>query len=187
VPRRIDTAALFEVVVQLYAERGYVGTTTVDIAAAAGIGEVTLYRRWTSKAGLIAAALTDRLAATPFADLTETGDVRADLRAIVDAFDATRRAYGGVVTTLLTEAPRYPDLAPALGALVPNLENVGRILAFHQAEGHLIAENPRQQLALLLAPLIAAGLWQRAGGPLEFGVDPAGLVDGFLNGHAAGA
>lgn len=183
-PRRIDTAALFEVVVQLYAERGYVGTTTADIAAAAGVSEVTLYRRWTSKAGLIAAALADRLAATPFAHLAATGDVRADLRAIVDAFGATRRAYGGVVTTLLAEAPRHAELAPALGALVPNLENVGRILASHQAEGRLVAEDPRQQLALLLAPLIASGLWERAGGPLEVGIDPEGLVTGFLDGHA---
>lgn len=50
----------------LIAERGYGGTTTRAIAEAAGVNEVTIFRRFGTKAGVLA-ALGQRLAEAFFA------------------------------------------------------------------------------------------------------------------------
>ena len=46
---------LLEAAAELIAERGYVGTTTSAIAEQAGVNEVTLFRRFGSKAGILRA------------------------------------------------------------------------------------------------------------------------------------
>jgi AcrR family transcriptional regulator len=48
---------ILEAAVAVFAERGYAGTGTADIAAAAGIGEPTIYRYFANKRELYLAAL----------------------------------------------------------------------------------------------------------------------------------
>ncbi len=81
-PKKIDTAHLFKTTVQLFAEHGYSACTTQAIAAAAGVGEVTIFRRYGNKAGLIEAALSHCLPRSPLGKLTASEDVLADLTAI---------------------------------------------------------------------------------------------------------
>src|SRR5512138_3463631 len=100
-PKLIDVDALFAVTVAVYAERGYASSTTQEIAGRAGVNEVTLFRRYGTKAALIRTALTHCLARSAFARVDVSDDVRADLLAVVDASAATNRAYGGAVMTLL--------------------------------------------------------------------------------------
>src|SRR3954468_8625414 len=45
---------------RLFAERGVAGVTMDDVAAAAGVGKGTLYRRFTDKGGLAVALLDQR-------------------------------------------------------------------------------------------------------------------------------
>ncbi len=62
---------------ELMLERGYDGTTVDDVAARAGVGKATVYRRWESKEDLAVAAMESLYAqAMPEAD---TGSVVADL------------------------------------------------------------------------------------------------------------
>ena len=61
-PKLIDTEALFRVTVDLFAERGFDGLTTQEVATRAGINEVTIYRRFGTKAALVEAAIANRLA-----------------------------------------------------------------------------------------------------------------------------
>ncbi|MCH0567608.1 helix-turn-helix transcriptional regulator [Streptomyces sp. MUM 136J] len=183
-PKVVNVDNLFEVVVQVFAERGYDAATTQEIAARAGVSEVTLYRRYGSKAALIEAALTHRLSASPFGRVVAGGDVRADLAAIVHAYDMTNRAYGGAVLTLLTEIPRHPELRNALSALMPNLQNAARIIAMHQERGHVGPGDPLQKVVFLLSPLIATGLWDRSGAGTDTSeLSPEAVVDAFLEGH----
>ncbi|HSP54052.1 MAG TPA: helix-turn-helix domain-containing protein, partial [Dehalococcoidia bacterium] len=49
--------AILEAAVCVFAERGYAATGTADIAAAAGIGEPTIYRYFANKRELYLAAL----------------------------------------------------------------------------------------------------------------------------------
>jgi AcrR family transcriptional regulator len=63
-PERADAARnrrrVLEAAARLHAERGIAGLNMDDVAAAAGVGKGTLYRRFTDKAGLAAALLDDR-------------------------------------------------------------------------------------------------------------------------------
>jgi len=185
VPKIVDLEAVFDAAVRLLAERGYDGVTVQAIASAADVNEVTLFRRFGTKAQLIAAAVRDRLARSPFAEPTASDDVRADLVTIARAYASTYRAYGGAVMTLLVEAPRHPELHDAVSGLMPNMRRSAEIIAGHQRAGRLRTGDPFAMTAQLLSPLIAAGLWQRAGaeGPMA-PITPEQVVDGFLDGHA---
>jgi AcrR family transcriptional regulator len=181
-PKVVDVTRLFETAVEMFAARGYAATTTQEVADRAGVAEVTLFRRFGSKAGLLTAALTHCLGASPFGQVSMTDDVVADLVGLLEAYDATNRAYGGAVMTLLTEVPRHQELSGALAVLLPNLERAARVVAHHQDRGSIAPGDPMQKVSLLLAPQIAAGLWGRAGAPVPRGLDPAALVEAFLRG-----
>jgi AcrR family transcriptional regulator len=184
-PKVIDEAALFETVVTVFAENGYAATATAEIARRAGINEATLFRRFGTKALLVQQALAHCLQRSTFADLASTSDVRADLIAIVEAYAATNRAYGGAVATLLTDASRFPELRESLATLFPNMRKAGEIIATHQTAGRLVTNNPIDSIALLLAPEIAMGLWRRSGAaPFGSDLSPEHIVDSFLDGQA---
>ena len=61
-------------------------TNQFKIAEVAGVNEVTLFRRYGSKAGLFEKVIEHQLADTPLSKLVYTGDLEADLLAIVEAY-----------------------------------------------------------------------------------------------------
>jgi len=183
-PKKINSALLFTTTVRLFAEHGYGACTTQAIAAAAGVGEVTIFRRYGNKAGLIEAALAHCLPRTPFGNLTASDDVQADLTAILRAYAQTFGEYGGAVITLLTEAPRHPELGAALATLMPNMMQGAAIIASHQAAGRIGAGDPLQKLVILIAPIMAAGLFGRIeNAPETVVLAPEMLTEMFLRGH----
>ena len=187
-PKLIDETKLFETVVHVFAERGYAAAKTQDIAERAGVNEATLYRRYGTKAALVSRALGHCLARSPFSALECTSDVSADLVAVVEAYEKTQDSYGGAVMTLLTEIPRHDELAVALEALMPNLARAAKIIAHHQCSGALDDGHPMQLLLTLVAPLMAEGLWSRAGAQKVGRTTSASMrVRHFLRGHAARA
>ncbi len=187
-PRAIDVDHLFEVTTRVFSERGFEGTTTQEIASRAGINEVTLYRRFGTKAALIGAALRHVLSESPFSRIEGTDDVREDLAAIVQAYEATNRAYGDAVVILLSELPRHPELRPAAAALMPNMQRAAGIIHAHQKRGAIGPGDPLQKLVSLIAPMIAEGLWRRSGlAPEPRTSDPLAAVDAFLGGHRGDA
>lgn len=66
---------------KLLAEQGYAAVTMEGVAARAEVAKTTLYRRWASKAELVADAVAEFLEAVPVAD---QGSLRADVTAVVD-------------------------------------------------------------------------------------------------------
>ncbi len=184
-PKLIDADDLFDATLAVFAERGYDGMTTREIAERAGVNEVTIFRRHGTKAALVNAALSRALAGTPFAALDVGEDVAVDLRALVDAFAATTRALGGAVATLLVEAGRHQELRESMAPLLANMGGAVRVLQAHQDRGTLRREDPWQQLVGLLAPLVAAGLWARSGATPPVELRPETVVTGFLDGHHA--
>lgn len=185
-PRQIDVHRLFETTVTVFAERGYQAATTQEIARRSGVNEVTLFRRYGGKAALVNAALTHTLARSPFAGLTVTDDVTADLVALVRAYAETTRQYGGAALTLLIEAPRHPELREAMSALMPNLHRAAEVITVHQDRGNLAKDDPMRTLMQLIAPLMTFGIWSRAGvTEMAADHDPEALVAAFLNGHRA--
>ena len=101
--------AIIKAALELFAEKGPDGLCVEAVAARAGVGKATVYRRWKNKEDLLLAALGSLKSPLP---APETGSVRDDLIAMVtvmsqDAVDPARqRQY----TLLLGEGEKYPKL-----------------------------------------------------------------------------
>ena len=83
---------------ELLEEVGYYRLTVEGVAARAGVGKTTVYRWWPSKSALVFEAVDADRAEPP----EPTGDVRADIRAAMEATRAHLRPP--LVTTLLALA-----------------------------------------------------------------------------------
>lgn len=183
-PKVINIDSLFNAAVHLFAERGYEATTTQEIAIRADVNEATLFRRYGNKANLIKTALTHCLANSPFADLSPSDNLENDLIAIVSAYQDTFKTFGGAVMTLMIEAPRHPEIQPALAALQPNLKNAVKIIQTHQNSGSLSSGNPMQKLTMLLAPIMVQGIYDKSDMKMATqDLKPKDLVQGFLYGY----
>jgi AcrR family transcriptional regulator len=68
--------AILQAAVALFIERGFEGMSVEAVAATAGVGKATIYRRWLSKEDLVIDAVA-RVFAEPAAP--DTGNVRDDL------------------------------------------------------------------------------------------------------------
>jgi AcrR family transcriptional regulator len=106
-------AAILRATRELLAEQGLAVMTIEEVAARAGVGKASIYRRWPNKAALaLDAFVDDYLAAIPVRD---TGSLRGDL--LASARDwiraVTRTPAGRTLAGLLAEALIDPALAEA--------------------------------------------------------------------------
>ncbi|OBF33418.1 TetR family transcriptional regulator [Mycolicibacterium peregrinum] len=79
--------AVLAATAELLAERGYQALTMDAVAARAGASKATIYRRWPNKAQLVRATL-DAADAARNAAMPDTGQLRSDLFAVMDAVAA---------------------------------------------------------------------------------------------------
>src|SRR5262245_54231629 len=99
--------AILDATLSILRERGY-GALTIDgVAAAAGVGRPTVYRRWPSKPALVVAAhVQSARLALPVVD---TGSLRGDLIAVqrhqVDLMSSpdNRRVTAGLIADLAND------------------------------------------------------------------------------------
>lgn len=123
--------AILDAALALLAETGYPKLTIEAIAARAGVGKQTIYRWWRSRGAVILDALVEN--AVPVT-LPDTGDLDADLRAVVRAtvaefadprLSATTRALTAETLTddVLAEEVRDRLLRPQLRAVRDRLES----------------------------------------------------------------
>jgi AcrR family transcriptional regulator len=103
--RRSRTDAILAAALELVGELGYSRVTTDAIAARAQASKMTMYRKWPSKATLIADALR-RQSEGPRPDAADTGSLRSDLLATVDGIARTLAGEGRASLLNLAEAVR---------------------------------------------------------------------------------
>jgi AcrR family transcriptional regulator len=105
--------AILRAAVDLLADEGYGGVTMEGVAARAGVGKATVYRRWPCKSALVVDAVDAcrESASQP----PDTGSVREDLLAFVRGFMHPIRTSdaGRVMPALVAELARSPELASA--------------------------------------------------------------------------
>jgi AcrR family transcriptional regulator len=105
--------AILAAAVQLLAERGLAAMSIEEVAARAGVGKTTIYRRWPSK-GLLAldAFVTSFREQQP---LPDTGTLRGDLVAALRAWvrTVTETPMGPMLTGLIAEAQHDAELHAA--------------------------------------------------------------------------
>ena len=184
-PKIIEDEQVYLAALQTIMERGYAGATTKQIAEAANMSEVTLFRKYGSKAELIKQAITDMAEQMDFESATRyTGDVGDDLRRVVAMYQGAAEQKGQFIYTIILEIQRYPELAEAVGKPVQMFNRIGDLIGRYQKEGVLKTEHPMQALAGLLGPLIAANMIRNAVKDMPFPpTDLENHVACFLNGR----
>jgi AcrR family transcriptional regulator len=113
-PRSLQAdEAILEAATEAFIECGWDGLTIEGVAARAGVGKTTIYRRYPGRIELLVAAaarLADEKGAVP-----DTGTLRGDLLALVDAYvgmlSGTRT--GRAVPAMIVAAARNPEVAIA--------------------------------------------------------------------------
>ena len=125
-------------ILSLLAEVGYGALTMDAVAAEAGVGKATIYRRWRTKEDLV----VDTIAEVNRAEMTvpDTGSLEDDLRAMLYTVVAGINGSSGAATqALLSTIPHHPALAEAFreGPLQVWQHGFDQIFARAEARGEI--------------------------------------------------
>jgi AcrR family transcriptional regulator len=178
---------------RLFAERGYQATTTRMIAEASGLNEVTIFRSFTNKQGVLAAVVGRVAARQPGNALAELEGVpvKAAVRQLAQREVANGLSDGGLMTRLAFEAGTVAEVAELFaGGPQANLEAIAGFLAARQSAGEVRDDLPAGVLAEAFFSLTSSFVIMRTvlgfhapdGEELEVAVDQ--LLELFWNGAA---
>ena len=176
--------AIIEATLDLFAEQGFEGVCVEAVAARAGVGKATIYRRWPNKEELLLAAFGSLK--SPFPE-PEGVSVRDDLLAMVEVMCADKadprkaRRYA----LLLGEGEKYPRLMARYKETVvgPRREAMRAVIRRGIQTGELRPDTDVEIAMLTLTGVIMAH--EKTPGR-EFDADfAARLVDGLLLGLSA--
>jgi len=179
----VTDATMFDAALAVLAERGYAGATTRRIAEAAGINEVTLFRRFGDKRQLILAAIHADISRLADNGLTTTGDIEADLIGVVEYYSGIYQHRNGLVGTLLLEGARNPDVAALIKEPLGAMSRLAEIFAGYQRAGQLVEEPTEFAVQALLAPLLVITLLRRVTSSEIALPDARTVVQRFLEGR----
>lgn len=186
-PKIVEDEQIFQAVIQVISERGYAGATTRQMAETAEVSEVTLFRKYESKAQLVKQAILSIIEKTDFGSVPQyTGDVHADLLRVVQAYQDTAVQHGLFIFTLFTEFSRHPELAEPMDEPLRIFKNIAELIVRYQTEGVLRQEYPLYAVANLLAPVMYISTIQNAKLDNQMPVlDLSKHVTNFLEGRGA--
>jgi AcrR family transcriptional regulator len=176
--------AILDATLEAIAERGVDGVGCEDVAARAGVGKATLYRRWPGKEDLLIAAFASLKSPLP----EPRGEsAREDLIAMLDvmADDADDPRYARQFALLHGEGERYPRLVKRYKEQVvePRRELIRSVLRRGVATGELRADTDIEIAMLTLTgAVMARGKHDRT--PAEPGFATR-VVDELLRGIGA--
>lgn len=123
-PGRLDRsldAAILDATLAGVAEVGYDRLSMDEVASRAGVGKAAIYRRWPSKAVVVADAIAHWRRRLGPVEPPNTGSLRGDIDALVESvpdLDDGDSQMIRVVVGVATAAMHYPVLAAALDELV---------------------------------------------------------------------
>ncbi|MFX0090268.1 MAG: TetR/AcrR family transcriptional regulator [Candidatus Hodarchaeota archaeon] len=156
-PKLLDDEQIYRAVIQAVSQSGYTGTTTKQMADAAGISEVTLFRKYGNKQQLVKEAISFIIGQTDLKSASQyTGDVYTDLTRIVKAYYDLANKYGDFVSVMIYEIPRHLNLLALVDEISDIFVSIGKLIARYQNEDVLVKEPPLIALASLLSPIMIA-------------------------------
>ena len=184
-PKIVENSQIYLAVIQVISERGYSGATTKQMADAADISEMTLFRKYGNKADLVKQAITFIIENTDFSSSVHyTGDVYADLLRIVQAYQETAVKNGLFIFALISDLARHPELISSMNEPFSIFQSIGALISRYQREGVLKAEPPLHSVAKLLAPLVYVTTIQNTSMDDSLpDLDLSEHVRSFLRGH----
>jgi AcrR family transcriptional regulator len=174
---------ILEATRELLAEEGFSRLRLEHVAARAGVGKATIYRRWSSKEALCQELLAEL--AGPHVTVADVGDTRAELlAAVVNPMRAiTDTPFGRVIRGLLSQITINPTLGDPFRASVVRTrrDEIARVLERGVARGDLRPDaDPAVATELLVGPVYFRLMF---GGDLDL-VFAERIVDAYLRGHA---
>ena len=176
--------AIIEATLDLFAEQGFEGVCVEAVAARAGVGKATIYRRWPNKEELLLAALGSMK--SPIPDLQGVS-VRDDLVAMLTVMCADKAdpRKGRRYALLLGEGQKYPRLMKRYKETVigPRHDAIREVIRRGIATGELRADTD-VEIALLALTGTVLAKEKAADGSLN-GEFAARIVDELLLGLAA--
>ncbi|MBE1875769.1 TetR/AcrR family transcriptional regulator [Myceligenerans pegani] len=148
--------AILDAVLDLVAEHGSIGAITMEaVASRAGTSKATVYRRWSSKEALVAAAV-ESIKAPPASDLPHES-VRDDLVRLLrgvrtDVSPVERR----ILKSIMVEAEDNPELARQQERLMTRRRRAGiDVIRYWIDQGELRADlDPVLTAAALVSPML---------------------------------
>ena len=162
-PKIIEDVDIFQAVMKVVSVRGYSGATTREMAEAASVSEVTLFRKYGSKLELVKQAIAHIVKQSGFDEaISYTGDLEADLLRVVEAYRTSAMRYGLFFSALLADFTRHPELSESMNAPLTIFKSVGELIARYQDDGKLREEKPEHAVAALLGPLIYGNMISHA-------------------------
>jgi AcrR family transcriptional regulator len=176
--------AIIEATLDLFAEQGFEGVCVEAVAARAGVGKATIYRRWPNKEELLLAAFGSLK--SPFPE-PKGVSVRDDLLAMVEVMCADKadprksRRYA----LLLGEGDKYPRLmARYKETIVQPRRDAMRAVIRHGVETGELRPDTDVEIAMLTLTGAIMAQEKSADGTLD-GDFAVRLVDGLLQGLSA--
>jgi AcrR family transcriptional regulator len=176
---------ILQAAARVFAEKGYARATTRALAAAAGVNEVTLFRRFGNKQNLFAAVIEQfgGPAVTTAMEGQLTGDCSQDLRTMGTNLLNLLLERGDAMRLMLCEASHFPEVQEVM---VQNPQQIRRMLASfitRQIEqGRLRPLHPEVAAQAFAGMLFAYAI---ARGLLDDSIEPemttAELVDQFVD------
>jgi AcrR family transcriptional regulator len=177
--------AILDATRDLLTAGSYAELSMESVAARAGVGKKTLYRRWSSKAPLVAEAVLEAYGGSGSFPVAETGDIRADLRAWLEEHAAFLAAppNAALVRALVAAAAARPgdgeDLYRQLSA--PQLAGLTARLGSAVEARQLRPDADIDAVATaIVGTMLFHALTQVSAGRFD------GLLDALLQGVAAG-
>lgn len=168
----------------LIAERGYVATTTRAIATAAGVNEVTLFRRFGSKQGLVRALIATGSTRQDDPGPPAPADLTAVLRDMAHREIADALDNGGLAVRLAFDARSVPEIREALGDALPaRMRRFAGYLGSCQQTGHLRSDLSPELIAEAFFALTSSFVMYRiaTGAPMPHEHDLLQLEEELLS------
>jgi AcrR family transcriptional regulator len=176
--------AIIEATLDLFAEQGFEGVCVEAVAARAGVGKATIYRRWPNKEELLLAALGSMK--SPYPE-PKGVSVRDDLVAMLSVMcaDMADPRKARRYALLLGEGEKYPRLMARYKETVvqPRRELMRSVIRRGIASGELRADTDVEIAVLALTGTVLAK-GKEAGARLD-GDLAARIVDELMLGLAA--
>ena len=177
--------AIIDATIEAIGERGIDGVYCEDVAARAGVGKATLYRRWPGKEDLLIAAFAAMRRPLP---VPRGESVREDLVTLLSviAADADDPRYAQQYALLHGAGERYPRLVAGYKERVvePRREAVRRVLRRGIASGE-IRPGTDVEVAMLMLTGAVMARGKHEPGPAGPGFT-ARVIDDLLHGIAPG-
>ncbi len=110
--------AILDATRELLVQDGFTRLRLERVAARAGVGKATIYRRWPSKEALALELLFDL--AGPHIEVAESGDTRGELKAVVmnSVHSITETPFGPVIRALLSQIAGNPSIGDPFREMV---------------------------------------------------------------------